>query len=137
MSHAFLFMRFEGGYAAPVPAAEVIPLLRAHGLVPGALIEGRNYVVAPPDESGDTPIGEVSLSVGQNGVMEVAIDRPRYRNAFRALSFDLVTRLGLVMFSSDGGEVFAAKDAAAHLPECFKDQFTCANLNLQNMSDLP
>lgn len=137
MSHAFIFRRFEGGRFAAIPQEALVNVLNEHGFGPVILHEGMNELRAPIDETGDTPIGDVNISVKAGSVIEFCIDRPRYRLGFRALSFNLVKRLCLVMFASDGSAIYACPEGAAELPEGFGSNFKQVNLDVQMADHLP
>ena len=137
MSHSFIFLRFKGGEIAATDEERLVEVLTEHGFRKVDLMEGVNEISAPIDESGDTPIGEIIITVADGSITEFSIDRPRYREGFRALSFDLVSRLGLAMLSDNGSSLFTSAKGAAELPDGFDSQFESAVLNVTDMGQLP
>lgn len=132
-----IFQRFEDGQPGSIPRDPLLNVFHKHGFGSVALKEGVNDLYPyPVDETGDTPIGEVTVYVKIGAVTEIAIHRPRFRAAFRAFSFDLLSQVGLVMFPSYGDELYACPEAASGLRD-FTAQFEHINLNVQSTDDLP
>jgi hypothetical protein len=138
MSHSMIFLRFEGSQVASIPCDSLLRVLQQHGFGSVVLKEGVNDLYPyPVDETADTPIGEVTIFVKAGTVTELGIDRPRYKEGFRAFAFDLISKVGLVMFPSHGGELYASAEAVAGLPEWLLPQFEHVNLDVQSADDLP
>jgi hypothetical protein len=118
MSHSMLFFRIEGDEVASIPYDSLLSVLHRHGFESVALQEGVNHLPYPVDE---TAAGsEVSIHVKAGTVTALFIRRPGYDVAFRAFSFELISKLELVMFPDYGGELHASAVVASELPESMK-----------------
>lgn len=137
MSHSFSFMRFVGGEQIGVPEEEIVEILRDHGFETTGLTEGANELPPPLGPSGGPEVGHlVSAYVSDGCITEVGIERPSYLDPFRSLAYDLMSRAALVMFSSDGGSLYACNVQATDLPEGMIEQFGEMHLSVASIADL-
>jgi hypothetical protein len=136
MSGTYSFYRFQDGEPASVQLSNVKAVLARHGLGHLPLSEGPNTPAMPTGPSGDTPIGELFVSISREKVDEIAIERPRYQPELRALAFDLIQSLQMVLIT-DGTAIYGTANAAAGLAPGFEDQFEEVNLSVKSAQELP
>lgn len=129
MSHNILFIKFIDGAPAGVVPEPALQLLSRHGIHVGRLDEGCNEITMPQDETGDTPIGKLSVHVTSGIITEISIGRPRYREPYRLLAFDLLFEIGFAMFSGGGEALYTRREEAAHLPQELREQAKFADLD--------
>ena len=130
MSHSMLFTKFKDGILVAVEPKPVLALLARHGIRVGGLSEGTNEIRMPVDETGDTPIGELAVHVASGAITEISIDRPRYKEPYRLLAFDLLTE-GFAMFSDNGTVLYAKQGEVANLPQALREQVEFADLDVK------
>jgi hypothetical protein len=147
MSHSMIFMRYDNGFTA-ISCDPLLRVLRRHGFLPWSLVgtgvsaATASWTPVGTDNAvdlvspGNARIGDVSIHVKAGAIAELAVDRPCYCDRFRAFAFDLISEVGLVMFPSFGGELYASAAAGAALPEWLTSQFEHLNLDVRSADEL-
>jgi len=114
MSHQQIFMSFESGEAVEFPLQPLVEILKRYG----CRIIAKQHpmsLVEFPLEGDDGRIGsEGSIYTNNDGVLEVAIDGPRYNAEFFSLALEIIAKLNLCMFISSGDEAFVYNEYLIH-----------------------
>ncbi len=144
MGYGVTLMKLGGDDVTDIPRNAIIALLQRHGYGIPELGDGKTELSQPIDEEvaswghsagPDTELASrppstkyafsaefVILSIKDGHVTEFGMHRPQSTSRCRALLFDLVQNLGLVMFWDWGG-ICGRKDILQNLPAFLQPQF--------------